>query len=437
MNPLLSRRELLGALAAAAALGPQSATGQTFPAERVPALPDQLWRWVAAQLVLEPGLVWLDTATLGPTLRAVLVRQYRQLEAQSLDLHDYAAAFGTDGPGVRSALESAARFLGADPGELALTHGARAGLAHVAAGIELQRGDSVLTTLLEHPAAVYPWLVQARRRGIDVVQLPATVAPATPESIVRQFEAALGPRTRVLLLSHVREADGTVLPVAELCALARSRGIFSVVDGTAAAGHIDLALAGLGCDVYATGLDRWLNGPVDAGLLYVRRESQQSIWPGAPEGAAGWDTRDRYDQPVQTLPDPALAAQARFGADLTRRGPIVAAMPLAFEFQDAVVRPRLQQRIRQLAAQFRAGIASIRGIEVLTPEHASLNAGIVAFRVAGRDQEALAENIAHDDRIVLGSVRRGPAYAVLRASLHPANDAIDVDRCVAAIQRRT
>src|SRR5512139_3842099 len=107
MNPLLSRRELLGALAAATALGPQAAAGQTFAAERVPALPDELWRWMSAQLVLEPGLAWLDTATLGPTLRAVLVRQYRQLEAQSLDLHDYAATFGTDGPGIRSALESA------------------------------------------------------------------------------------------------------------------------------------------------------------------------------------------------------------------------------------------------------------------------------------------------------------------------------------------
>jgi selenocysteine lyase/cysteine desulfurase len=436
MNPLLSRRALLVALGAATALGPQVAAGQTFPVERVPALPDQLWRWVAAQLVLEPGLVWLDTATLGPTLRAVLVRQYRQLETQSLDPHDYAAAFGTDGPGVRSALESAARFFGADPGELALTHGARAGLAHVAAGLDLQRGDAVLTTELEHPATVYPWLVQARRRGIDVVQLPAADAQTTPDAILQRFEAALGPRTRVLLLSHVREADGAVLPVAELCALARSRGILTVVDGTAAAGQVDVRISGLGCDVYATSLDRWLNGPVDAGLLYVRRETQPLIWPMAPDRADGWDASDRLGQPADAITEPALAAQRRFGADLARRGPVVAAMPLAFEFQDAVVRPRLHQRIRQLAAQFRAGLASIRGIEVLTPAHAALGAGIVAFGVPGRDHEALAETIAHDDRIVLGKVRRGSSYAVLRASLHPANDAIDVDRCLAAIRRR-
>jgi selenocysteine lyase/cysteine desulfurase len=111
-------------------------------------------------------------------------------------------------------------------------------------------------------------------------------------------------------------------------------------------------------------------------------------------------------------------------------------MPLAFEFQDAVVRPRLHLRIRQLAAQFRAGLTAIRGVEVLTPAHAALNAGILAFRVPGRDHAALAENIAHDDRIVLGAVQRGPSYSVLRASLHPANDAIDVERCIAAIQRR-
>jgi selenocysteine lyase/cysteine desulfurase len=61
----------------------------------------------------------------------------------------------------------------------------------------------------------------------------------------------------------------------------------------------------------------------------------------------------------------------------------------------------------------------------------------VAFRVPGGDPAALVDNMAHDDRIVLGTVRRGPSYAVLRASLHPANDAIDVDRCIAAIRRRT
>jgi selenocysteine lyase/cysteine desulfurase len=107
-----------------------------------------------------------------------------------------------------------------------------------------------------------------------------------------------------------------------------------------------------------------------------------------------------------------------------------------FEFQDAVARPRLQQRIRQLAAQFRAGLESIDGTEVLTPAHAALGAGIVAFRIAGRDHVALADSIAHEERIVLGTVQRGPSHTALRASLHPANDDIDVERCLAAIRRR-
>jgi len=89
MDPLLSRRALLGALGAAAA-APLVAGADTFTPDRVPALSRELWQWLHAQLVLDPGLAWLDTATFGPTLRAALVREYRNLEQQSLDFPSYA-----------------------------------------------------------------------------------------------------------------------------------------------------------------------------------------------------------------------------------------------------------------------------------------------------------------------------------------------------------
>ena len=89
MDPLLSRRAILGALGAAAALGPTLADAQTYTADGVPRIDRYRWAWARAQLVLQPGLTWLDTASFGPTLRAVLVRTYRQLEEQSLDFRGF------------------------------------------------------------------------------------------------------------------------------------------------------------------------------------------------------------------------------------------------------------------------------------------------------------------------------------------------------------
>jgi isopenicillin-N epimerase len=434
MAPPISRRTLLGVLGAAAALSPV-AGAQTYPPGDVPRIDRYRWAWARAQLVLEPGLTWLDTASFGPTLRAVLVRTYRQLEEQSLDFRSFEALNGTGSAGERSVLAAAASFLGCDAGELVLTDGARTGLALVAAGLDLQRDDEVLVTLHDHPAAVYPWIAQAQRRGIRVVEAPeAAGSSATPEALVQKFERSLTPRTRVACLSHVQDCDGTVLPIRELCAVARSRGVFTVVDGTLASGHVDVRLADLGCDAYATGVDRWLNGPLDAGLLYVRREAQPRIWPALPDRADGWNATDRFNA---ALPVPPFdyAAAARFGNARVRRGASIAAMPLAFEFQDAISRPLIYARIRELGSQLRAGLQRIAGVEVVTPAHFALAAGIVSVRIPGRRPSELVERIAREDRIVVGRATHGAGFDAVRISVHPTNDAIDVDRAVAALQR--
>ena len=129
---------MLGALGAAAALGPTAASAQTYALERVPSIGPL--GWARAQLVLEPGLTWLDTASFGPTLRAVLVRGYRQLEEQSLDFREFETLHGPGSAGERTVLAESARFFGCDAGELAFTDGARTGLALVAAGLDLQAG---------------------------------------------------------------------------------------------------------------------------------------------------------------------------------------------------------------------------------------------------------------------------------------------------------
>ncbi|HXW10486.1 MAG TPA: aminotransferase class V-fold PLP-dependent enzyme [Steroidobacteraceae bacterium] len=434
MAPPISRRTLLGVLGTAAALGPV-ANAQTYTPQGVPPIDRYRWAWARAQLVLEPGLTWLDTASFGPTLRAVLVRTYRQLEEQSLDFRSFEALNGAGSAGERSVLAAAASFLGCDAGELVLTDGARTGLALVAAGLDLQRDDEVLVSMHDHAAAVYPWIAQARRRGIRVVEAPATAAStATPEAIVQQFERSLTPRTRVACLAHIQDCDGTVLPIRELCAVARSRGVFTVVDGALASGHVDFRLADLGCDAYATGVDRWLNGPLDAGLLYVRRDAQARVWPALPDRADGWNGTDRFNAALP-VPPFEYAAATRFGNARVRRGASVAAIPLAFEFQDAISRPLVYGRIRELGSQLRSGLQRIAGVDVVTPPHFSLNAGILSVRLPGRDPGEIVERIAREDRIVLGRVTHGAGFDAIRISVHPTNDAIDVDRAVAAVQR--
>jgi isopenicillin-N epimerase len=435
MHDFLSRRAFLGALSAGS-LAPGLAAGQTFPIDRIPLISRELWPWMRSQLVLDPGVAWLDTARFGPTLRAVMARAYRSSERQSLDFPRYlAATFGPES--IRAPLAAIGEFLGADPADLVLTGGAGEGLAIVAQGLDLQPGDEVLTTTHEHPTAVYPWLAQAKRRGVKVVQLPPDGIPAAPEAIVSRFAGALTPATKVLAFSHVQYTDGTVMPARELCALARSNGIFSLVDGAQAAGLVDVTLRDLGCDAYATCFHKWLNGPFSSGALFLRRDTQQRIWPLAADGPAGWEVNDRFGDALPTSSAGSGAtAQEKFGQFARYRGPALDALPIAFEFQQTVNRPRIVARMRELVAYLRLQAGRLPEVQVLTPTHPSLWSGIVSLRVNGGDHGALAATMAREDGIVVGRVQHASAFDGLRVSLHASNDAAEIDRFVAALQRR-
>lgn len=432
MNDIVSRRDFLGVLGAGALL-PAAAGGQTFTASGVPVTSRELWAWMRTQLVLQPGLVWLDTASVGPVLRAVMVREYRSRERQSLDPATYRESAG--GPGeLRRHLGVVAGLLGADAEDLAFTTGTTEGLNLAARGLDLQPGDEVLTTAHERGAAIYPWLLEAKRRGIRIVQLSHDGTLASPESIVGRFAGAVTPRTRVMAFAHVQSTDGTVMPVRELCALARGNAILTVVDGALGPGLLDFRLADLACDVYATAGHRWLSASYGTGILYVRREARARFWPLAVDDSRGWEPSDRFGvaHPSGDVP----GSQGRFGALGRYQVPSLEGLGIAVEFQQAVNRARVGARILELAAYLRSALSALPAVQVLTPNHPSLSTGIVAIRIAGRDHAAIAQALAREDRIVVAHVARGPAFDGIRVSLHAHIDHDEIDRLVNALRRR-
>ena len=432
-----TRRFFLRALGASS-LTPAMVGAASFSAANVPYVSRELWQWMRAQLVLDPELAWLDTARFGPTLRAVMAQEYRSRERQSADFHRYqdsALAFDA----MRTRLGAIAAFVGAATEDLVFTGGTQEGLTIVARGLDLQPGDEILTTTHDHPTAVYPWLLEARRRGLKVSQLAQDGVPATPESIVVRFAGAITPRTRVLLFSHVQYTDGTVMPARELCALARAKGVLSVVDGAQAPGQIDLRIAELDCDVYATCFHKWLNAGAGTGALYVRRDVRGRLWPLMVERPTGWDGTDRFGAvpPAVELPyDAWPETQAKYGQGGRLRGPGLEGVGIAIEFQQAVNRGRIGARMRELVSYLRMRLAPLPGIAFLTPTHPSLWAGILSFAVPNRDHAALAAALAAEDGIVVRHVVHRGAIDALRVSVHAYSDHSDIDRLALALQRR-
>jgi selenocysteine lyase/cysteine desulfurase len=432
MNDRVSRRDFLGVLGTGSLL-PAMAAGKTFSSLDVPAVSRDLWAWMRAQLVLDPGLTWMDTARFGPVIRAAMAQGFRARERQSEDFNDYEAEASSP-DAVRRRLAGPAEFLGATADDLACTSGASEGLSVVARGLDLQPGDEVVTTAHDRAAAVYPWLLEAKRHGIRVTQVPQAGVPSSPDAIVGRFVSAITPKTRVLAFAHVQATDGTVMPVGELCNLARAKGLFTVVDGALAPGMLDFRIADLGCDAYAASCHRWLNAPYGTGFLYLRREARARVWPLAVDAPAGWDAVDRSGAPFTATAMPE--AQAKYGALSRYHTPSLHGIVLAVELQQSVNRARVVTRILELASYARKQLATLPGVELLTPSHPALFAGIVSVRCAGRDHAPLVQSLADEDRIVLGRVAQGAGFDAIRISLHASNDFDDIDRCVNALRRR-
>jgi selenocysteine lyase/cysteine desulfurase len=272
----LPRRSFLaaiGALPGLAAAAQSLAPGSNKAAPRV----DAAGLARADDFLFSPGLVYLQTGSLGPTPRPVMDRTLAAW--RELELNPVLYGYGAHEQAMEDVRARAAMLLGCKKEELVLSNCTTEGMNWTAQGLGLAAGDRVLTTDQEHPGGRVCWDYVARKQGvvIDVVAIPPGENDAG--AIVEGFARALTPRTRVLSFSHLLSSTGLRMPVAELSALARSRGCLAVVDGAQAVGGIAVDVKALGCHVYATSGHKWLLGPKGTGLLYLSEEIGATVDP--------------------------------------------------------------------------------------------------------------------------------------------------------------
>ena len=200
----------------------------------------------------------------------------RELESEPVDF----LALDRTLPGrMAAAREQLAVFLGAARDEIVFVPNATTGMNIVARSLPLGPGDEVLTSDHEYGAVDRTWQFVCERRGACYVRRPLPICCGDPAAVVEAVWAGVTDRTRVLSLSHVTSPTGLVLPVAELVARARERGILTVIDGAHAPGLLELDLAALGADFYTGNCHKWLMAPKGAAFLHVRAERQDLIEP--------------------------------------------------------------------------------------------------------------------------------------------------------------
>lgn len=363
----LSRRELL-ALAAAmpgfaglAAAPLPAATRRRLPHDPTPQ-DEAAWERIRQEFVIE-GL-HLNTGTIGASPLAVLEATIHHMRAFERMIGQEAV----DSVALHQELEA---FLGAWPGSVAIVRNTTEAMSLVAAGLSLQPGDEVLSTTHEHIGGRCCWELLAKRRGIVYRTFAPPLDPSSPAQLAAAWMAEVTPRTRVLSISHALFTTGMLQPVRALVAMARERGIISVIDGAHPPGLLALNLRELDADFYASSPHKWLLAPKGTGLLVVRPDRMATTWPLI--GSGDWAATD----------------SRRFEHVGTSNDSLLAGLRAAVAFQQAIGRAAIERRARALATQLDEMLARLPRVEITSPRREEFRSGMVAFRMEGITAEAL------------------------------------------------
>lgn len=376
---MMNRRHFFRALVAPAVL-PLASQSNSAATEVASGLQDhwpapddpQYWRWIRQQFLIPPDEAFFNTGTLGACPRQVVdtvTHSLREIE-ETLAHWDYRSEHPDWFSGYRPLVElreKLARVIHANAHEIALTQNATMGMNFMAHGLNLQPGDEVLSTNQEHPGGRCGWEMRAQREGIIWRPLEIPIPPPDPDTIVNIFAEAITPRTRVIAIPHITSMLGIVLPVRQICQLARPRGIFTIIDGAQAVGQLHVNVKELGCDAYFSSPHKWLLAPPGNGFLYIRQEKLGEVWTTLC--SSEWNNyRDGAYRLMQ------------YG---TGNLSLLKGLEAAIDFHLRIGPDRVEQRIVGLANRLREGLQKVPGVTILSPVHPELVGAMVTYRVNG------------------------------------------------------
>jgi isopenicillin-N epimerase len=373
---------------------------------------EELWQLVRGAFLVPRDRIYLNVGTLGVQPRVVVdaVLEHTRRVAMSYP------------PGVQwdTLKQHVAELLNGDAAGFVFPRNTTEAMNFVANGLELGAGDEVLTTSHEHIGGLCCWQLIAARRGVTLRQLELPAPATSAGQLVDLFRRALSPRTRVVSVSHVTFTNGTVMPVRDIAALCRDRGVICVVDGAHPPGMLRVDLRAIDADFYASSPHKWLCAPQGTGLLYLREQWRTRLWPTLASG--DWDRLE-------------LGAH-RFNHLGTFDESRLAALDAAILFQQTIGIGRIEARIRELRRRLIDALAAIPRVRIMSPLDDTLGAGLVSFTVGGIDSLVLQQRLA-DAANVRTRVIGEYGYGWMRLSPHIYTAPSELDRVAELIAAET
>lgn len=238
---------------------------------------ESFWAAIRAKYRLKPDYINLESGYYSIQATPVLEAFIAKVREVNYQGSYYLRT--TQVPDKAAARDKLAALAGCSPAELCITRNTTESIATVVNGHDWKAGDECVMCEQDYGHMLAQFRLVARRHGTVNRLVNVPMDPKTDDEIVQLYANVITPRTRLLMVPHIINVTGHILPVRKIADMAHSKGVEVLVDGAHAIAHFDFKISDLGVDYYAASLHKWLGCPLGTGLLYVRHDKIPALWP--------------------------------------------------------------------------------------------------------------------------------------------------------------
>ena len=340
---------------------------------------DDFWKKIRNQYILKTDYINLENGYYNFVPQPILEKYIEHIREVNLQGAFYMRTVQFDNKNRIAG--KIAELAGCMPEEMIITRNTTESLDMIIGGQDWKAGDEAVMAEQDYGAMLDMFTQISKRYGVVNKIISVPNHPSSDEEIVKLYENAITPKTKLLMVCHMINITGQILPVRKICDMAHSKGVEVLVDGAHAFAHIQYKISDLNCDYYGASLHKWLSVPLGAGMLYVRKEKISKIWPLLADGEKDLSKINRLNH-TGTLP---------VHTDLTIED--------AIDYYKFIGSDRKEKRLRYLQNYWTSRVRNISKITVNTPADINRSCGIANVGIEGITPGDLATRLLKEHKV--------------------------------------
>ena len=340
---------------------------------------DAFWKKIRSQYLLKTDYINFENGYYNIIPQPTLEKYIQHI--RDINLHGAYYMRTVQAENKNRMAAKLAEVAGCGSDELVITRNATEALDIIIAGQDWKAGDEAVMAIQDYGSMLDMFQQVANRYGVVLKKVSVPNHPKSDEEIVSLYENALTPKTKLMMVSHMINITGHILPIKKICAMAHRKGVKVLVDGAHAFAHIQYKIKDLDCDYYGTSLHKWMSVPLGSGFLYVKKENVATVWPLIGDGNGDLSNILRLNHTGTHPPATDLAIED------------------AIDFYNTMGAEKKEARMRYLQQYWTSRVKDLPNIMINTPTENNRSCGIANVGIKGITPSALEKRLLKEHKI--------------------------------------